>query len=66
MGGPQSQKPHNKVFLIFPNYTELLHEAIDAHGLKIQGSGYLKFLPKSLGGQGFQEKISARVPLFRV
>jgi hypothetical protein len=35
---------------------------IDAHGLKTQGGGgYLKFLPKSLGGgaggQGFQEKL---------
>jgi hypothetical protein len=30
---------------------------IDAHGLKIQG-GYLKFLPKPLGGgHGFQEKF---------
>jgi hypothetical protein len=30
---------------------------IDAHGLKIQGRGYLKFFLKSLGGQGFQEKL---------
>ena len=29
---------------------------IDAHGLKIQGRGYLKFLPKKLSGG----------PLFRV
>jgi hypothetical protein len=27
-------------------------EGIDAHGLNIQGRGYLKFLPKSLGGGG--------------
>ncbi len=36
---------------------------IDAHGLKIQGGGVLKFLPKSLGGgsQGFQEKLPGGV-----
>ncbi len=35
---------------------------IDAHGLKIQGRGYLIFLPKSLG---FQEKLPGG-PLLRV
>ena len=29
----------------------------DAHGLKIQRGGELKVLPKSLWGQGFQEKL---------
>jgi hypothetical protein len=29
----------------------------DAHGLRIQGRGYLMFLPKYLGGQSFQEKL---------
>ncbi len=35
---------------------------IDAHGLKIQGR-YQKFLPKSLGGQGFQEKLPGEFPI---
>ncbi len=40
---------------------------IDAHGLKIQGRGYLMFFAKiPRGGQGFQEKLPGRVPLFRV
>jgi hypothetical protein len=30
---------------------------LDAHGLKIQGGGYLKFLPKSLGGSRLSGKI---------
>jgi hypothetical protein len=29
----------------------------DAHGLRIQGRGYLMFFPKSLGGHSFQEKL---------
>jgi hypothetical protein len=33
-------------------------KAIDAHGLKIQGRGYLKLLPKSLGG--CQVKVSGK------
>jgi hypothetical protein len=37
-------------------------QAIDAHGFKIQGGGKLKFLPNSLGGQGFKEKLPG-VPL---
>ncbi len=42
----------------FQHFTLLCNQAmvcfIDAHELKIQGKGYLKFLPKSLGGgQGF-------------
>jgi len=40
---------------------------IDAHGLKIQGRGYLLFFAKiPRGGQGFQEKLPGGVPLFRV
>ncbi len=31
---------------------------IDAHGLKIQGRGYLMFLPKSLGGSRLSVKIA--------
>ena len=30
--------------------TSIVFEAIDAHGLKIQGRGYGMFLPKFLGG----------------
>jgi len=42
-------------------------EGIDAHGLKIQGRGYLKFLSKFLGGmQGFQEKMPVGSPYFGV
>ncbi len=36
---------------------------IDAHGLKLQGRGYLNFFPKSLGGQGFQEKCHGGPPI---
>ncbi len=39
---------------------------IDTPGLKIQGRGYLKLLPKSRGGQCFQEKMAWGVPLSRV
>jgi hypothetical protein len=46
--------------------TSLFSLSIDAHGLKIQGTGSLKFLPKSLGGGGFREKLPGGVPLFRV
>jgi hypothetical protein len=35
---------------------------IDAHRLKIQGRGYLKFLPKYLGKSRLSEKISRGVP----
>jgi hypothetical protein len=36
---------------------------IDAHGLKIQGTGYLMSLAKSWGGgQGFQEKLAGGPP----
>jgi len=38
---------------------------IDAHKLKIQWRRYLKFLPKSLRGQGFQEKLLWGSPYFR-
>jgi hypothetical protein len=39
-------------------------ETIDAHGLKIQGRGYLIFLPKSLvgGGSRLSGKIAWRGP----
>ncbi len=38
---------------------------IDAHGLKIQGRGYLMFFAKIFrGGQGFQEKLPGGVHLF--
>ncbi len=38
---------------------------IDAHGLKIQGRGYLMFLAKiPRGGQGFQEKLPGGSPYF--
>jgi hypothetical protein len=38
---------------LFENVTlQFLLVVIDAHGLKIQGRGYLKFLPKSRGGGG--------------
>jgi hypothetical protein len=40
--------------------------AIDAHGLKIQGRGYLKFLPKFLGGSRLSGKIAMGLPLFWV
>jgi hypothetical protein len=43
--------------------TSLFSLSIDAHGLKIQGTGSLKFLPKSLGGGGFREKLPGGVPL---
>ena len=36
---------------------------INAHKLKIQGRGYLNFLQKSLGGQGFQEKFPVGPPI---
>ncbi len=36
----------------------------DAHGLKIKERGQIKFLPKSLGGQGFQEKLPGGSPYF--
>jgi hypothetical protein len=39
---------------------------MDAHGLKIQGRGYLMFLPKSQGGSRLSGKIAKGVPLFRV
>jgi hypothetical protein len=40
--------------------------AIDAHGLKIQGRGYLMFFAKiPRGGQGFQEKLPGGSPYFR-
>jgi hypothetical protein len=38
---------------------------LDAHRWKIQGRGYLKFLPKSLGGLGFQEKVQGGSSYFR-
>jgi hypothetical protein len=38
--------------------------AIDAHGLKIQGRGYVMFFSKILRGQGFQEKLPGGVPYF--
>jgi hypothetical protein len=39
-------------------------EIIDAHGLKIQGRGYLMLKP--LGGSRLTGKIAWGVPLFRV
>jgi hypothetical protein len=36
----------------------------DAHGLRMQGGGYFKFLPKSLGGQSFPDKIARGVHYF--
>jgi hypothetical protein len=40
---------------------------IDADELKIQRRVYPNFLPKSLGGLGFQEKLpGGGIPLFRV
>jgi hypothetical protein len=40
------------------------HVTIDTHGLKIQGKGYLKFLPKFLErGQCFQEKLPGGSPI---
>ncbi len=39
-------------------------DIIDAHGLKIQGRGYGMFLPKFLGGQGFQKKLPGGSPYF--
>jgi hypothetical protein len=38
--------------------------AIDAHGLKIQGRGYLKFLPNFLGGSRVSDKIARGSPYF--
>jgi hypothetical protein len=38
----------------------------EAHGLKIQGRGYRKFLPKSQGGSRLSGQIAMGVPLFRV
>jgi hypothetical protein len=39
-------------------------KGIDAHGLKIQGGGYLKFLPKSLGGvKGFRKNCQGGPPI---
>ena len=39
---------------------------IDAHGLKIQGRGYLMFLPKFLGVSRVSGKIARGVHLFCV
>jgi hypothetical protein len=36
---------------------------IDAHGLKIQGRGYLKFLPKSLGVKDFRKNFHGGHPI---
>ncbi len=42
-------------------------DLIDAHGLKIQGRGYLMFFAKiPSGGQDFQEKLPGEVPFFRI
>jgi hypothetical protein len=43
-----------------------LRRFIYAHGMKIQGRGYLKFLPKSLGGSKLSGKIGKGVPLSKV
>jgi hypothetical protein len=46
---------------VFPICTVDL--TIDAHGLKIQGMGYLMFFAKiPRGGQGFQEKLPGGGP----
>jgi len=45
----QTKKPIPKINFLIGILSER-HKSIDAHGLKIQGRGYLKFLPKSLGG----------------
>ena len=40
------------------------HFNIDAHGLKIQRSGYLMFIDQNpQGGQGFQEKLPGGPPI---
>jgi hypothetical protein len=46
----------------------LIIVAIDAHGLKIQGRGYLMFFAKIPGGWGsrLSGKIAWGVPLFQV
>jgi hypothetical protein len=44
----------------------LKDESIDAHRLKIQGRGYLKFLPKFLGGSSLSGKNARGIPLFQV
>jgi hypothetical protein len=45
----------------FGYFLLLLHkiELIEAHGFKNQGRGYLKFLPKTLGGSRLSEKIAS-------
>ncbi len=43
-----------------------LGQNIDAHGLKIQGRGYLMFFAKIPRGSRLSGKISSGVPLFRV
>jgi hypothetical protein len=52
---PCFKKPHSR---------QLDNKNIEAHSLKIQGGGELKFLPKLAkipwGGQGFQEKSARR------
>jgi hypothetical protein len=40
------------------------NENIDVHGLKIQGSGYLNFLSKSLGVKAFREDCQVGFPYF--
>jgi hypothetical protein len=43
-----------------------IFQSIDAHGLKIQGRGYLMFFAKIPRGSRVSGKIAWGVPLFRV
>ena len=58
--------PFQKIFIKTINYAINFASvtSIDAHWLKIQGRGYLMFLPKSLGGKGIQGKLPAGGPSF--
>ncbi len=52
----ETAKYNNVVLQI--TYGVMKSKSIDAHGLKIQGRGYLMFFAKiSRGGQGFQEEL---------
>jgi hypothetical protein len=55
------------LFIEIDKVDQISIRSIDAHGLKIQGKGYLMFLPKSLGGGGgsrLSGKIAGGSPYF--
>ncbi len=54
-----------KINLLFLSVNNKKVEAIDAHGLKIQGRGYGMFLPKFLGGvKGFRKNCQGGYTYF--